>query len=156
MGTRALLAAFLLSVGLCLVPVMGHGEVNEAYLVEITRPHIDFVLLEATVRYIMFNPADFLVVMCSYDPFGSAAKKYPVGVKTKGRIDITIKDNRGIFFGKYGRALLNQFKKELEAFYPFIKYYVTDIDTDIVAIFMSVPGSPLGYFYQGEYHLWEK
>jgi len=30
------------------------------------------------------------------------------------------------------------------------------MDTDVVAQFLSKQQIPLGYFYQGEYHLWGK
>jgi len=35
-------------------------------------------------------------------------------------------------------------------------YLAMDMDADIVAIFISKGDIALGYFYQGEYHLWEK
>jgi len=69
-------------------------------------------------------------------------------------------DNRGIFSDKSERALLSQFKKELEAIYSSLYEatggMATDMNTDIVAAFYSREQNPLGSFYQGEYHLWEK
>ncbi|MFQ5835086.1 MAG: hypothetical protein ACE5HR_04100 [bacterium] len=39
----------------------------------------------------------------------------------------------------------------------FIMAEATNMDTDIVAAFFSAEGgTPLGYFYEGDYHLWEE
>ena len=155
MRIRIVLAIILLAVGLCLVPTLGYGEIREV-LLEYKADPIDVSLLKCTVIYIMVYHEGFLVVMPIYDKFGLCAEYYPAGVKTKGKIEIVIKDNRGIFYGKQGKTLLSQFEKELETFYVFIKHIATDMDTDIVAKFTSIRGEELGYFYQGEYYLWEK
>ena len=52
--------------------------------------------------------------------------------------------------------LLGDFKRQLEATYSFIAAWATDMDTDVVAVFYGRGEIPLGYFYQGEYHLWGK
>jgi len=44
----------------------------------------------------------------------------------------------------------------LEVIYTFISAEATDMDGDIVAVFYRREGIPLGYFYQGGYHLWGK
>jgi len=48
----------------------------------------------------------------------------------------------------------------LEVIYSFVDLAVKDIDMDmdrdIVAKFHTKEEIPLGYFYQGKYHLWEK
>jgi len=48
---------------------------------------------------------------------------------------------------------LDSFKKNLEVIYSFIRVIATDMDTDVVALFLSKEEIPLGYFYQGEYYL---
>ena len=51
----------------------------------------------------------------------------------------------------------DEFKSILEALFSYLEAGVaTDMDTDIVAKFHSKGAIPLGYFYQGEYHLWEE
>jgi len=155
MRGKKLLAAFLLGVGLCFVPGVGQGEIREALLMYEPR-YIEVFLVQSTVRYIMFSHESFLVVMPSYDEFGLHADDYPAGVRTAGKIHIIIQDNRGIFYGKHGEDLLSQFKRELERFYLFMKHIATDMDADIVTTFKNTGGEELGYFYQGEYHLWSE
>ena len=152
MRAKQLLAALLLGVGLCCVPVLGYGEVrHKAY-------EMNYRLLEARVSYIMLNPTNFLDVVFYYDPDGTMGnyKIVPAGVDMKGKIYVQVADNRGVFSYKSGVALLDQFKRELEAIRLPIFFVATDLDTDIVAIFCDRENIPLGYFYQGEYHLWEE
>ena len=52
--------------------------------------------------------------------------------------------------------ILALFKRELEVVYSFIEYIASNMNTDIVARLHSKSGTTLGYFYQGEYHLWEE
>ena len=156
MRVRVLLAAFLLGVGLCFVPALGYGEVKrELYEGKVEK--IDFLLLKARVNYVMRNPNSFLTVDFDYDLFGlygGVFEKFPVKIDTMGKVFIRVIDNRDHFSYKTGIALLDQFKAELEAAYSYIKLVATDMDADIVAKFHSREGIPLGYFYQGEYHLW--
>jgi len=155
MKGKGLLVAFLLAVGLCFVPGVGHGEVPD-WAPELKADKIDVRLLEGIVRYIMFNPESFLVITCTHDDLGLFAEYYPAGASTQGKINIMIKDNRQRFSRKYGRALLNEFKIELEEIYYLVEPVATDMDSDVVALFCRHEGKPLGYFYQGEYHLWER
>jgi len=152
MRGKELLAALLLGAGLCFVPVLGYGEVrHKAY-------EMNYRLLEARVSYIMLNPTNFLDVVFYYDPDGTmrSYKIVPEGIDMKGKIYVQVVDNRGVFSYKSGVVLLGQFKRELEAIRLPIFFVATDLDTDIVAVFFSRQTVPLGYFYQGEYHLWEK
>jgi len=63
-------------------------------------------------------------------------------------------DTRGLFAYKSGGALLDQFKEELEIIYSCVDYIATDMNSDIVAKFLTREEIPLGYFHQGQYHLW--
>ncbi len=65
-------------------------------------------------------------------------------------------DNRDMFSGKSEIASSDVFKRSLEMIYLFIVLAVmtTDMDTDILAGFLSEERVPLGYFYRSEYHLW--
>ena len=155
MRGKKLLVAFLLGMGFCFVPVLGHGEI-EKWVLERKVSHMDVELLQAKVNYMMTNPTDFLYFGAYYDPYGRIGRirTFPKNVDTKGKIVIAVYDSRRIFYNKSGAALLDQFKKELEAIYSFIRIIATDMDTDIVAKFLTREGVPLGYFYQGEYHLW--
>lgn len=161
MRGKGLLVAFLLGVGLCFVPALGHGEVKPLL-------NIDWRLLQATVYYMQENPTNFLRVHISHDSDGNWGKYFfPKDVDTKGKICVLIGDNifrgdnEGVFYGKSGIDLLDEFKRQLEIVYSFIDDYATDMDTDIVARFYTREKKPslpiaVGYFYQGEYHLWEK
>jgi len=106
----------------------------------------------------MRNSASFLNVRFHYDSDGSIGKMagLPQGVDTKSKIVLAIQDNRGVFSNKSAALLNVEFELALWTMYSFIDSVATDIDTDIVAIFFSIEERPLGCFYQGEYHLWEK
>jgi len=158
MRARGLLAAFLLGVGLCFVPVLGHGEVKHKWN-GIMATFMELVLLEAKVDYMVRNPNIFLDVHFYYDSTGWFRKELPGNIDTKNKVCVEVLDNeRGGFSYVTGTALLDLFKRTLELLYAFIevKAVVTDINADIVATFTSTGGIPLGYFYEGEYHLWEE
>jgi len=171
MRTKKLLAALLLGVGLCFVPVLGYGEVKEG-LYDRRVLHMAFYLLDIKVDYIMRNPTAFLDIDLSHDLHGAFTgffsgphgHKYPKGIDTRGKIVAWVRDTRRVFSYKSGISLLDEFKKQLEAMYLSIEGVglATDMNTDIVAVFYSEGDNflkgdiPLGYFYQGEYHLWEK
>ena len=156
MRTKKLLAAFLLGVGLCFVPVSGYGKV-EHWMDEAKASLMSVKLLEARLEYMMSKPDNFLWVRFSYDPDGHVGRKYfPRILDTEGKIWVMVKDSRRVFYYKSGGALLDQFKKELETIYWFIELIATDMNTDIVATFQSAENVSLGYFYQGKYHLWER
>ena len=155
MRGKKLLVAFLLGVGLCFVPALGYGEV-EHWADEAKASLMDFILLQARVDYMMRNPTNFLNVSFYYDSKGRYEDLFPEGVHTKGKIYIDITDNRGLFSYMSGTASLDQFKRELEVIYSFIDHLATSKYFDIVAAFRSEEEIPLGYFYQGEYHLWEE
>ncbi|MBA7497169.1 hypothetical protein ES702_07780 [subsurface metagenome] len=156
MRGRGLLAAFLLGVGLCFVPALGYGEIP-TWMYEQKASYISLELLRYQVSYLMRNPTNFLGVQFTYDPTGYCGEvmKLPEGVSTKGKIFVLVADNRGLFSYKSGIALRDLFKRELKIIYSFI-IVAKDVDADIVAKFYSRGDIPLGYFYQGEYHLWEK
>ena len=157
MRGKKLLAAFLLGVGLCFVPVLGYGEINER-MYEIKATCMQVALLEARVSYVMRNPTNFLQVLIVYDRTGNAAKDFgfPEHLDTKGKIYVDVGDNREVLSYKSGAALLDGFKKELRIIYSFITHVATNMDIDIVAGFYTRESTLLGYFYQGEYQLWEK
>jgi len=163
MRGKKLLAAFLLGVGLCFVPVFGYGEVEKTDLpFEIVNkvPYRFFFLLKARVNYMMCNPTNFLYVDFHDDWIGLYRREFPEAVDTKGKVYVLVRDNRGLFSRKSKIVLLELFKRELEVICSYIGYYSGDIDmdmnTEIVAKFYSEGNIPLGYFYQGEYYLWEK
>ena len=155
MRVKILLAAILLAVDLCLVPALGYGEV-EKWMYEQKASYISVQLVQSRINYLMRNPTNFLDVDFTYDPTGYCARtvKLPHDVDTKGKIFVLISDNRGIFSYKSGIGLLDRFKRELKIICSFI-LVTRDINADIVALLLSKEGNPLGYFYQGEYHLWE-
>lgn len=152
MRGKRLLAAFLLAVGLCFVLGMGDAEIQKKWL-ESSPPYIDFRLLMARVDYMMSNPTNFLDARFFYDEDGILGKQVLEDVDTKGKIFVMVIDNRGVFSDKEWFFLLADFQKELEAIYPSIKYVATDMDADVVAAFYTKEVL-VGYFYQGEYHLW--
>jgi len=158
MRTKKLLAAFLLGVGLCFVPVLGYGEVKKFMAETKEVSNMNWYLLKARVNYVMRNPTTFSDVSFHYDAHGvyGRTEKFPKSVDTIGKIYVTVYDRRGVFSYKSGIALLDEFKKQLKVIYSFIIPVATNMDTDIVAKFYSRGDIPLGYFYQGEYHLWEK
>ena len=157
MRGKKLLAAFLLGVGLCFFPVLGYGEVQHS-LYKSKATAMAVMLLKLEVAYVMGNPTGFLQVDFFYDPDGRFGKiaRLPESVDTKGKIFVRVKDNRGRFSYKSGIGLLDEFKGILESLFSYIEVVATNMDTDIVAEFVSRGDIPLGYFYQGEYHLWEK
>jgi len=155
MKGKRLLATLLLGAGLCFVPALGYGEVKE-WMIEEKARYIDIVLLEASVRHIMGNPTNFLYAMFNYSPV-QVHGGFPKGVDVTGKIWVRITDSRGVFFyNKSGIALRDQFKRVLEDIYTYIDHVATDMDADIVAIFISKEDIALAYFYQGEYHLEKK
>ena len=155
MRKKRFLVAILLGVVLCfMVSGVGYGEIEE-WKIESKVPYITWLLLRASVKYVMSNPTNFLYVMFTYSPV-EVRGGVPEGVDTEGKIWAQVIDTRGMFSYKSGIALREQFKKELEILYSYIDDIATDMDTDIVAIFVSKGDFPLGYFYQGEYHLWEE
>ena len=102
-----------------------------------------------------------MYVSFTYDEGGVTGKSLEdlnlaKGIDTKEKIVIEISDTRGVFSDKSGAALLNEFKSRLEKIYVFVRAIAWDMDTDIVAELWSKEGDFLGYFYQGQYHLWEK
>lgn len=156
MKDKRLLAVFLLGVLLCLVPAIGHGEVKTM----VDRTHMDTMCLKAQIEYIMRYPTSFLYVTICYDSTGLHGALFPedLDIDTKGKICILIIDYRDVFSDKSGHALLTQFKKELEAVWssPSVDVLTDYENEDIVARFYSGEHVFLGYFYQGEYHLWEE
>ncbi len=112
-------------------------------------------LLTARIDYMMSNPTTFTDVHIYYDSSGWSEEFFPEGVNTKEKIYVLFRDLRGYFSDRSGVALKEAFKAYLDAIYTFIKQWATDMDTDIVAFFISKGEIPLGYFYQGEYYLWE-
>jgi len=153
MKNKKLLAIILLSLSFCFVSGLGYGEVRGWPDKEKT-PLMFAVLLDARVNYIMYNPSTFLNVFIDYDSDGETYQQlFPEGTDTKGKICLSIIDNRNIFTDKSRVGLLDSFKKNLEVIYSFIRVIATDMDTDVVALFLSKEEIPLGYFYQGEYYL---
>ena len=166
MKGKGLLAALLLAVGVCFVPALGYGVVHE-WTDEIKVSALEFNLLAAKVGYMMERPTNFLNVRFIYDPDGLHGKvaesgadtgylKLPKGADTNGKILVMVFDSRGEFSDRSRTALLGQFKRELELIFKHLWSIVaTDMDTDMIASFWGRGDIPLGYFYQGEYHLWE-
>ena len=115
-------------------------------------------LSRARTDYMMRSPTAFLYVELYYDQDGNfgGGVILPESIDTKGKIYVAVYDNRDAFSYKSGVALLDEFKTQLRIIYSFIHFYATDMDTDIVAQFYSRENVPLGYFYQGEYYLWEE
>ena len=161
MRTKKLLAALLLGVGLCFVPGLGQGEVLKR-LYDYRVPYMEFSLFKSKVDYIMLNPTSFLHVDFVYDKYGEVGTtleelEFAKGIDTKEKIAIKISDTRGVFSGKSGAALLTEFKSRLEKIYLLIRVvWPRNMDTDVVAEFWSKEGDFLGYFYEGEYHLWNE
>ena len=163
MRKRRFLAAILLSVVLCfVVSGVGYGEIDER-MVEGKALEIDFRLLEALVKYIMYNSENHLNVGFLYDQYGFLKKLNEVtrdkDIETKGKIYISIRINKDIFH-KFGTEMyLTFFSIQLDTLYSYIQHIATDLNTDIVAVFYGEKeGSfghefvPLAYFYDGEYH----
>ncbi len=186
MKNKKLLAIILLSLSFCFVSGVGYGEVyvpgeprtvrdlladsfqESEYANELLWPLIkrmredigllklENALLNAKISYIMINPTTFTTVYFNYDSSGWSEEFFPEGVNTKGKIYVLLGDLRGDFSDRSGVALKEAFKIRLDIVYSFIRKFATDMDDDIVALFISKGGIPLGYFYQGEYHLWEE
>jgi len=156
MKERRLLAGLLVGIGLCFMAVAGHGKVKAL----VDQTHMDTMCLSAQIEYIMRYPINFLYVKISYDPTGLHGALFPedLDIDTKDKICISIFDNRGVFSDKSGHALLMQFKIELEAIWssPSIDVLTDYENEDIVATFYNREQVFLGYFYQGEYYLWEE
>lgn len=162
MSSRGVIAGLLFAIILSFVLILGHGAVTR-WMDERKASLICLHLEESRVSYTMGNPGDFLYVNLDYDPtgrHGSAWFEFPENVDTKGKFCVEVYDTRDVFSNKTETALLGQFKKELEVIYSFVDLAIKDkdmnMDTDIVAKFHTRKEIPLGYFYQGEYHLWEK
>ncbi len=156
MRKKRFLAAILLGAVLCfVVGGVGHGEIDEREL-QVKASYIQVSLLRAQVSYIMRNPTKFLNVGFFYYPPGQLPDKFPAYINTKGKIYISIIDNRDMFAGLSSIALLNAFKKVVEIIYSFIQLTATDMDVDIVADLHTEEGIPLAYFHQGEYLLWNE
>ena len=135
------------------------GEELRKELYEIEASYWNIFLLDAKTHYMMLNPTSYLYVDFHHDRAGEWARsELPESVDTDGKICVHVRDNRGVFSDKSGAALLGQFKKTLESIYSSssLPIVTTDMNSDIVAIFCSRENVPLGYFYQGEYHLWEE
>ncbi len=183
MRKKRFLAAILLAVSFCFVSGAGYGEIHELLLERSAKRRIDSLLLDARLSYIMTNPTSFLNVEFHHDEEGMFTEEFPEEipreVDTKGKIIITIRDNRKLFskvkslqslLEKDKTLLLDFFKATLENVYSFIWYIATDMDADIVGLFYLTRTDPddtdrfltekekikLVYFYQGEYHLWEE
>lgn len=156
MKNKKLLAIVLVSLSFCfVVSGVGYGEIPE-WMFESTASYIDLQFLEATIKYVMAEPDDFLRISYYYDQTGSFAERFPAGVRTKGKIIIDIIDSRNVFSHKSDEALLEQFAIELSPAYYFIQTVATDMNDDIVVAFANNQGKTIGYFSEGEYHLWEE
>lgn len=155
MKDKRFLVAILLSLSLCFVSGVGYGEVYD-YGGPLGPLVMYFRLQQARIDYIMQNPTDFLDVGFHHDIEGKFSEEgfFPQETVTKDKIVVMLRDNRGVF-NKKGHALLKRFEQELKEIYLFLKSVTTEV-YDIVAIFYNQEGLPLGYYYQGEYHLWEE
>lgn len=167
MKTRILLVVCLLAVGLCLIPAVGFGEIDdrlvsgkaEAWLGS-KASLLDFLLLEATVQYIMLNAPNHEFIGMKYDLSGSFGEfyKFPKNISTRDKIFIFIRDIREYYtpeaLSMTGWSVLELFKLQLTTLHIFIKNFATDMDNDIVALVQTRGEVPLAYFYQGEYYLW--
>lgn len=119
----------------------------------------EFDLEEARIKYIAANPIDFLDVTFLYDEVGGFKWWFPEtsGIDTKNKICVFVWDDEGVFFKKTGRVLLDEFKKRLEVIFIHIQPVAKDMNVDVVASFGKKEEKvPYGYFYQGEYYLWEE
>lgn len=155
MKKRLLLTAILLGVVLCFVSGVGHGYISKFDL-ESKASRMDVNLLDARIDYIMKNPTNFLEIHLLYDPLGFGGETFPYDVETKDRIIILVYDTRDIFSDRSEAALLDQFKKELKTIYKPLRIIASNMNADIVVSFRTREDVSLGYFYQGEYHLWDE
>ena len=162
-------AAILLVVVLCFVSGVGYGEEKTMEQRREFRVQqasaLDFYLLASKVNYIMKNPNDFLDITCSYTTFditsveglGYDDLNLPEDFVTTDKLFIIIRDHRDVLSGETDLDSLELFGTHLLGFFngsvlgAFFLY-----PYDIVAIFYSKGDIPQGYFYQGEYHLWEE
>jgi len=97
MRGKKLLAAFLLGVGLCFVPTLGHGEINkwvQEQIFERKVRNINFELLRARVNYMMRNPTTFLEVNFTYPNLLVTFPELPENVHVFAKIVVTIRDTR--------------------------------------------------------------
>ncbi len=159
MKNKKLLAIILLSLSFCFVSGVGYGEV-EGWMFYEQGSLMEHHLLNAKVNYIMSNPDSFQQVEFSYDPFGGWGDiaGLPENVNTEGKIVIVFIDRRGLFPEKNSDEnifLLVHLQVALETIYSFLDVIATDMDNDIVATFHRKGGAFVGYFSEGEYHLWE-
>jgi len=116
-------------------------------------------LLRRRLDYIMWNPHDFLCFYWEWDWIGlfHLNHELPENIigKTEGKLIIQVYDNRRVFVYISEVALLEQFKKELVRIYDYAPQgFFSKMDRDVIALFYGYGRKPLGYFYQGEYHLW--
>ena len=170
MRGKKLLAVLLLGVGLCFIPVLGYGAIPgrliqgkvDAYL-DYEVSLLDYYLLEARVDYIMRNPGNHQWVWMRYDLDGSLRKffKLPENVSTTDKIVIVIDDIKEDYSPRLlslaGLSLLEVFEMQLTVICGYIKSkFPMEMDKDVVALLHSKEEINLAYFYQGEYHLWEK
>ncbi len=87
------------------------------------------LLLGAKVDYIMCNPTNYLEVRFIYDTIGDmGGGTFPKCVYTKGTIYVWVTDNRKYSSNKSEIALLDEFKKNLEAIYWYIRQFATDMN----------------------------
>lgn len=157
MKNKKLLAIILLILSFCFVSGVGYGEIK-GWKIERKASILDMELLDARIRYMMWNPDTFLYVDFYYDEYGvyGVSDRLPKSVDTKEKIYIQVGDTRGAFSQKNKKALLNELKRQLEYMCSYLEEVTTDMAADIVAVFYSEEEITLGYFYQGEYHLWEE
>ena len=93
--------------------------------------------------------------------------EYLIG-KTEGKLVIRVFDSRNVFADISDVALLEQFKKELKRIHNCAPGLFSEMNRDVIALLYDYEGTPLSYFYggeyhsslgylyQGEYHLWEE
>lgn len=157
MKKRLLLAAILLGVVLCfVVSVMGYGEVIK-WMINQDASFLEMSLLNCRITYMMINLHNYQNVGFVYDPNGELGKTvFPKGVNTKNKIIVRVEDIREEYINKSREDLLILFWAELMSISSALEgAAITDMDTDIVAIFHNRDGNPLAYFYQGKYRFWE-
>jgi len=158
MRKKRFLAAILLVVVFCFMSRVGYGEVQEWMFYE-PESLMNFQLLHARVNYMMSNPDSFQQVDFLYDPIGDwrGIAGLPENINTKGKIIVIFFDRRGLFPKESGVLLLVHLEIALKTLYSFLDGLVaTDMNSDIVATFHKTGGAFVGYFSEGEYHLWEE
>ncbi len=159
MRKKRFLAAILLGAVLCfMVSGVGYGEIlgSMTWEREVTFWEIQF--LEARINYMMKNPTSYLNLDFGFDMSSDFLRTLglPIHVKTEDKISVIIGDTRDVFSHKSGKDLLDEFERILKTLHLSSMIWVTDIENDIFAIFFNIDGNPIGYFYQGEYHLWDE